>query len=342
MRAWNVAVATALAACTLLGLAFASQSERQTLAQAGAAGLPRLTGPYFGQKPPGTVPEPFAPDAFRGVEVHESPAFSRDGTELFVNVMGNDEQLRYFRSINGAWARETPPFDVPQYLNGLFLSPSGRRLYMLVFEDGRENFYYLEHREGRWSKRRSLGSEVNSLATHWSFSIASSEYIYFASEGDLYVSRFDGQTQTRPVKLPAPVNTAAAEMTPFVGPDESYLLFARDERTGSAPSGRIAKDLFISFRLNGDAWSEAVELGPGIYVPGVDDICPMVSPDGKYLFFVSRRIDRAFRVFWVDAGVVEDVRHRGGGHAPVEDSMVGQCPVPRNEPTTARNEELYR
>lgn len=312
MRTWKLAVATGLAACTLLGLAFASQSERRTIAQPGAAGFPLRTGPYLGQKPPGKVPEPFAPDAFRGVGVHESPAFSRDGTEILVNVMGNNEQLRYFRSTSGTWARETPPFDVPQYLNGLFLSPSGRRLYMLVDEDGRENFYFLENREGRWSKRRSLGSEVNSLATHWSFSIASSENLYFASEGDLYVSRFDGQTHTRPVKLPAPVNTAAVEMTPFVGPDESYLLFARDERTGSSLSGRSTRDLFISFRRQGDAWSEAVELGPGINVPGVEDICPMVSPDGKYLFFVSRRIDRAFRAFWVDAGVVEDLRLRSG------------------------------
>jgi len=308
MRTWKVAVATALAVCTLLGLAFASQSERQTLAQAGAAGFPRPTGPYLGQKPPGKVPEPFAPDAFRGVDVHESPAFSRDGKEMFVNVMGDDEQMRYFRSTGGAWSRETPPFDVPPYLNGLFLSPSGRRLYMLVFENGRESFHYLENSEGRWSKRHSLGSEANALVTHWSFSIASSENLYFASEGDLYVSRFDGQKHTRPVKLPAPVNTAAVEMAPFVGPDESYLLFARDERTGSSPSGRITKDLFISFRLKGDAWSEAVELGPGINVPGVEDICPMVSPDGKYLFFVSRRIDRAFRAFWMDAGVVEDLR----------------------------------
>ena len=302
--------ATALVACTLLGLAFARQPDWQTVAQPGTAGSQRLTGPYFGQKPPGNVPEPFAPDAFRGVDVHESPTFSRDGQEMFVNVMGNDEQLRYFRSTGGAWSRETPPFDVPPFLNGLFLSPSGRRLYMLVFDNGRESFYHLENREGRWSKRQSLGSEVNSLATHWSFSVASSENLYLASEGDLYVSRFDGQTHTRPVKLPAPVNTAAVEMTPFVGPDESYLLFARDERTGSSLSGRITRDLFISFRLQGDAWSEAVELGPGINVPGVEDICPMVSPDGKYLFFVSRRIDGAFRAFWVDAGVVEDLRCR--------------------------------
>jgi hypothetical protein len=267
--------------------------------------FPVLSGPYLGQKPPGKVPEPFAPEAFRGVDVHESPAFSQDGREMFVNVMGNNEQMRYFRRTDGAWSREAPPFDVPPSLNGLFLSPSGRRLYLLVFEDGRENFYRLDRTDGRWSKRQSLGSEVNSLATHWSFSIASSEHLYFASEGDLYLSRFDGQKHTRPVRLPAPLNTSAAEMTPFVAPDESYILFARN--------GGNRHDLFASFRLRGDAWSEAVALGPGINVAGVDDICPMVSPDGKYLFFVSRRIDRAFRVYWVDAGVIEELRRENGG-----------------------------
>ncbi len=261
-----------------------------------------MKGSYLGQKPPGKTPEPFAPEAFRGVGVHESPAFSPDGREMFVNVMGNNEQVRYFRSTDGAWSREAAPFDVPQYLNGLFLSPSGRRLYLLVDEDGRENFYYLERREGRWSKRQSLGSEVNSLTTHWSFSVATSEDLYFASKGDLYQSRFDGQKHTRPVRLPAALNTSADEMTPFVAPDESYILFARNDGN--------RYDLFVSFRLRGDSWSEAVALGPGINVPGVDDMCPMVSPDGRYLFFVSRRIDRAFRAYWVDASVIQDARPR--------------------------------
>lgn len=271
-----------------------------------------MKGPYLGQKAPGKTPELFAPDAFRGVEAHESPAFSRDGSEMLVNVMGNNEQVRYFRSVEGVWSQEAAPFDVPPYLNGLFLSPSGRRLYLLVFEDGRENFYYLDHHDGRWSGRQSLGREVNSLPTHWSFSVASSEHLYFGSAGDLFVSRFDGGKHSRPVRLPSPVNTSAGEMCPFIAPDESYLLFARDEGTGSGSSGRITTDLFVCFRLEGDAWSEAVPLGPGVNVPGVDDLCPVVSPDGKSLFFVSRRIDRDFRAFWVDAGVIEGLRRSQG------------------------------
>jgi hypothetical protein len=72
------------------------------------------------------------------------------------------------------------------------------------------------------------------------------------------------------------------------------------------------RSLFICFRLKGDVWSDAMPLGPGINVPGVDDICPLVSPDGKYLCFVTRRIDREFRAFWVDAGVIEDLRRSSG------------------------------
>jgi hypothetical protein len=271
-----------------------------------------MKGPYLGQKPPGRTPELFAPDAYRGVEAHDPPAFSRDGTEIYVPVMGNNEQVRYFRSTDGAWSRETAPFDVPPLLNGLFLSPSGQRLYLLVHEDGRENFYYLDRVDGRWSKRQSLGGEVNSLPTHWSFSVTSREHLYFASEGDLYVSRFDGRKHTQPVRLPGPVNTGADEMCPFIAPDESCLLFARDERKAADQSGRITKDIFICFRLQGDAWSEAVPVGPGVNFPGVDDLCPVVSPDGKYLFFVSRRINRDFLAFWVDAGVIEDVRRTSG------------------------------
>jgi Tol biopolymer transport system component len=288
----------------LVSLPAARASRSESRAGVQALGL---KGHYLGQKPPGKTPELFAPDVFRDVQFHDSPSFSRDGTELFASVTGNNEQFRYFRSTGVTWSREAAPFDVPTYLNGLFLSPSGRRLYLLVFENGRENFYHLDKTDGRWSKRQSLGSEVNSLAPHWSFSVANSEHLYFTSEGDVYVSRFDGQKHTRPVKLPAPVNTSAVEMCAFIAPDESYLLFARDEQTASGPSGRIKKDLLISFRLKGDAWSQAMPLGSGVNVPGVDDISPMVSPDGKYLFFV-----RAWRAFWVDAGVIEDLRRSNG------------------------------
>ncbi len=58
---------------------------------------------------------------------------------------------------------------------------------------------------------------------------------------------------------------------PFIAPDGSYLLFARE------------MDLFVSFRRPDGSWAEPASLGPEINSPAID-ICPQVSADGKYSF----------------------------------------------------------
>jgi Tol biopolymer transport system component len=63
---------------------------------------------------------------------------------------------------------------------------------------------------------------------------------------------------------------------PYISPDGSYLLFSRDY------------DLFISFCARDGAWKEARKLDAPINSPSIE-ICPIISPDGKYLFFISQR-----------------------------------------------------
>jgi Tol biopolymer transport system component len=47
-------------------------------------------------------------------------------------------------------------------------------------------------------------------------------------------------------------------------------------------------------------------LGTPINGPG-NELCPVVSPDGKYLFFISTR-GGDNQAFWVDAGFIERMR----------------------------------
>lgn len=64
--------------------------------------------------------------------------------------------------------------------------------------------------------------------------------------------------------------------------------------------------LYISFRSLGGTWSPPRNMGPDIN-SDKRDFCPMVTPDGKYLFFSSKRLD-AGDIFWVDANVIETLR----------------------------------
>ena len=47
-------------------------------------------------------------------------------------------------------------------------------------------------------------------------------------------------------------------------------------------------DLYIGFREADGSWSEAANLGPAVNSTAID-YCPNLTPDGRYLFFTSRR-----------------------------------------------------
>lgn len=66
-------------------------------------------------------------------------------------------------------------------------------------------------------------------------------------------------------------------------PDESYVVFGsfRKDSIGSA-------DLYVSFR-DGDTWTAAVNLGSPVNSKAFE-FCPIVSPDGRYLYLTSERM----------------------------------------------------
>jgi hypothetical protein len=139
--------------------------------------------------------------------------------------------------------------------------------------------------------------------------------LYFSSRrpgghgaSDIYrAQRLGDGAFAEPVNVGPPINTDSSEGDTYVAPDESYLIV-----TSRRPGGSGSADLYISFREDGGGWSEPVNLGESINSPNVD-FCPMVAPDGKYLFF-SRRWGASWdettrcEIYWVDARVLERFR----------------------------------
>jgi len=249
-----------------------------------------LNGPYLGQPPPGEKAVRFAPRLIT-YEVHESPIILQDGKGILIGSMM--EGLKYYRWMNGIWSLEnTLPFDLPANCNGMSLSPSGNRIYFLIWTGDDENFHYIEKRGEGWSALHSLGDQVNDFPTHWQFSIAMNENLYFSTGGKIVVSAFDGNQHRKPVPLKQVNNEDLEGGTPFIAPDESYLIVS------------IENDLHISYRLSNNKWTEPVNLGPSINMKDCYDLCPRISPDGKYLFFISRRSGPDFRIYWSEAGFI--------------------------------------
>ena len=69
----------------------------------------------------------------------------------------------------------------------------------------------------------------------------------------------------------------------------------------------------MSFRKDDGNWGPPLNLGPTINTADTE-FCPMVTPDGRYLFFSRRYGGDSWAtttdadVFWVDIAVVERLR----------------------------------
>jgi len=92
---------------------------------------------------------------------------------------------------------------------------------------------------------------------------ADGQTMYFVSDrnGDesymdiFVVSRIDEKTWGEAKPLPASINSAKAETTPYITPDGRYLFFASDGLGGLG-----GYDIYVTENL-GDTWSTPVNLG---------------------------------------------------------------------------------
>lgn len=287
---------------------------RAKRADQGPPRFPKLTGEYLGQKKPGATPELFAPGIVSSrFGLHCTPAFSRDGREVYWNLMVQPRAAGYSTSRllvsylrNGRWTYpEIAPFtdegrdaDVP------FFTFDGKRLYFLsrrplppASEPSGEHIWFMERQGDGWSEPRPIDDTVNRLPLHWQFAVDKDYNLYLHANvsgglgnNDLYFAKYENGRYLEPINLGAPLNTPGPEEMPFIAPDNSYLLFQRDF------------DLYVSFRGKDGSWGEPVNLGPEINSPAID-ICPMVSPDGKFIFFLSQRGGES-HAWWVSADAV--------------------------------------
>lgn len=284
--------------------------------------FPLMEGPYLGQEPPGEEPEIFALGIVStNHHSHSAIAFSPDGSEAFWTPMFSRPEAGYgygtvfhTRMEDGKWTLPVvAPFsremenrcDVP------FFSADGNRLYFISrrpLQPGGpsgERIWFVEKRNEGWSEPMLLDTPANEMDIHWEFSLDGDGNLYFGGSsgqdigaGDIYVSRFIEGAYLEPENLGEKINSESPEFSPLIAPDGSYLIFTRVGREGTG--------LFISFREKDGTWTEAKDMGPTINGTG-HALCPLLSPDGKYLFYLTVR-DGIEGIYWIDAGIIENLR----------------------------------
>lgn len=297
-------IAIPRASCALLALAILG-----TCAGPATAGETNtLTGPYFGQHPPGFEAEVFAPDLISQKGRYEfAISFAPGGERLLFTVQTTDGtvQVLHSRVAEGSW---TPPGPVSLAAGArrdemeAFFARDGKTLYFAPYDEGLDvRIWQAEIAGDEWINPAPLSGPIADAPAFFPTS-ATSGALYYTNiaERKPYRARrdADGSWQVEPLALEFGGHT-------FVAPDESFVLV--DAR---ADDSRGKGDIYVAFATAGGGWTKPVNLGDGVNSEHSES-CPSLSDDGRYLFF-SRydEPDEVAQIYWVDSGVIENARQR--------------------------------
>lgn len=280
--------------------------------------FPILRGNYLGQTSPGKTPQIFAQGIISSIwGLHSTAVFSPDGNEVYWRPMITKPDAAYstggpymMKRVNSVWTAPKQPSPYNAEINDdvPFFSPDGNHLFVLSTRplpdeqrSRKENIWVMDKTSTGWTEMKPFDPTVNAQEMHWQFSMDRLGNVYFGSSAaggqgmmDIFVSKFKNAKYSPSVNLGEQINSEKNEMTPFIAPDGSYLLFSKED------------DLYVSFLNKDGLWSESINMGPSINSDKLE-LCPVVSPDGKYLFFNSSR-NGVISAYWVDASIIGNLK----------------------------------
>jgi Tol biopolymer transport system component len=306
--------------------------------------FPVIKGPYLGQKPPGKVPKVFEPKIVSTGLDELNSVFSPDGREFYFCVRNFLGAVSIFQmKMEGEkWTQpKLLPFASRYGDIDVTMSPDGNKILFSSrrpipgSDEPKEDYdFWMVKREGNtWGEPIYLGKDINSDSHDYYPMMTNSGAIYFSSQregpgtNNIYRSEFVDGKYAKAAKLGDAINTEHREFDPYISPDESILIF-----TSGRPEGFGSGDLYISFKDKEGNWMKAKNMGNKFNTAG-SEYCPMISPDGKYLFFTGagrdgRRIpDKPLTyedfkkyhnssknglsdIYWVDAKIIDMIKKK--------------------------------
>lgn len=321
---YELRLAAALIGCIGVMAGCARQPEGEP-ASAAQAAVPQPS--YFGQPAPGVTPERFAPGVVSTDAIELNGVFTPDGREFFfTRLIDGIDTMHHSVLEAGRWSEPRPLLVFPDAARAvavdMAVSLDGQELYFLgqhPHEHAPENpgydLWVSRKVDGAWSTAQVVPPPVSTAAEELYPVVVGDGSLYFVSNRAGSLGRHDVYRAQRlpdgrfaePVNVGPPINGELGTGDTFVAPDESFAIFS-SRRPPSAGNG----DLFVVFRQPDGSWGEPVNLGESINT-AQHEFCPMMTPDGKYLFF-SRLYGANWQeatggdVFWVDAKVLDRFR----------------------------------
>ena len=291
-----------------------------------AAALPQP--PYLGQPLPGLTPERSAPGIVSTGAIELNAVFSPDEREFyFTRVVNGVDTIHEVLFADGKWGSPRELLLLPNHSRAesadMVLSHDGHELYFLAKfphppapEKPSYDIWRSRRVKDGWSEAELVPAPVSTAANELYPVLDPDGNLYINSDrggtGAIYrAARLANGTFAPPVKVGHPFEPRDGDLS--IAPDGSFIvLSAQRPRIG----GTYKNDLFVSFRQAGGTWTDFVKLDDTFNTPA-HEWCPMVTPDGRYLFF-SRRFGEYDKegwdgtadgdVYWVDVRALDKYR----------------------------------
>lgn len=300
-------------------------------------------GDYFGQAIPGDSATLFAPNFISTGMNERDFTISPDGNEIFFcREAGNFKYttIFYTKRVGNVWS--TP--EVFEYCTNPnykyiepHISPDGNKLFFISTMPvdsssvGNEDIWISVKEDGEWTNPQNLGPPVNTSSKEFFPTVTLDGTIYYthldtiAKDEFIYRSRFKNGIYEQPEKLSLNVNIGKARYNAFVAPDESYIIIPAFGMTDSFGG----TDYYITFRDSLDNWSEPVNMGPKINSANPKEWSASVTPDGKFIFFMSAKMKNNnlnvlstkslldfhnspqngnTDIYWISSSIIEELR----------------------------------
>lgn len=169
------------------------------------------------------------------------------------------------------------------------LTVDNKNLYYTVEEkNGDENIYLSKFENNTWSK--GVPFVLNSNLNEGTCTIsADGRIMVFTAcnrpDGfglcDLYISKKNGESWSKPQNLGTNINTRYWESQPSLSSDGRILYFSSNR-----PDGLGNYDIWMSVALENGEWLKPQNLGPKVNTP-YNEVSPFFHQNGKTLFFAS-------------------------------------------------------
>ncbi len=164
-------------------IGFPSLAQAQT-----PDGSVKFKAEYFGLKPPGLIPEVFAPGIVSDTTwaEHCQLAVSPNGNEIYWSAWSsryppadtaykNSEQIYFSEFIDGEWTLPAIAEFIKDHLDclngGPSFSPDGNRLYFystgIEGGLGKKDVWYVDRTDSGWGKPINAGEPLNTIDGDW-------------------------------------------------------------------------------------------------------------------------------------------------------------------------------